>query len=268
MQLLITRPEPDAHRLATTLAALGHTPLVLPLLDIVFDKTASTPKNYAALAFTSANGVRALSALLPPDDSLLSALVFAIGAQTAQAAQEAGWENIITCSPDNSANNNSVAEMAEMIIAHKHIITGMIAHIVGRHQAGDLVAHLLQVGLAAEKFVLYEARRRRPATFDPAIAEAILASPEDKPEARGVLLYSRRSAALFLEYWQTIIVSPFPTALPTSYAPDLQQTYRAFCLSPAIADDMQAHGFMAQAAAQTTQTAMLALLAKATQTRD
>ena len=96
MRLLLTRPMVDAMVVAEQLAGQGHDVLLSPLIDISLDREAVLPPLDAqrALAFTSANGVRALMAQLQAGN-LASAdraawrnlPVFAVGPQTA-AEQE------------------------------------------------------------------------------------------------------------------------------------------------------------------------------------
>lgn len=62
----ITRAEPGASATAQRIAALGHTPLVAPLLRIEPVEAPQVDlRGVAALAFTSANGVRAVAAAEP-----------------------------------------------------------------------------------------------------------------------------------------------------------------------------------------------------------
>ena len=67
MRLLVTRPISDALVLAEQLARHGHDVLVSPMINIIIDphdRAESLPATDAqgGLAFTSANGVRALMA--------------------------------------------------------------------------------------------------------------------------------------------------------------------------------------------------------------
>jgi uroporphyrinogen-III synthase len=88
MRVLITRPEPDATRLAEALRARGHEPVPAPLMTIVVSQ-APPPREIAdaVLLFTSANGARAAEA----HNVRAKRVVFAVGEATAQAAREAGF---------------------------------------------------------------------------------------------------------------------------------------------------------------------------------
>ena len=62
MRLLVTRPEPEATRTAALLRSHGHDVIVAPLLRVEpVAEVAFGPGPWAALAFTSANAVRAIA---------------------------------------------------------------------------------------------------------------------------------------------------------------------------------------------------------------
>ena len=244
MRLLLTRPMADAMVVAEQLAGQGHDVLLSPLIDISLDREAVLPPLDAqrALAFTSANGVRALMAQLQAGN-LASAdraawrnlPVFAVGPQTAAAAQAAGFAKIRQAGGD-------VAALAAMIGRHKDEAAPVL-HIAGRDRAGDLAALLDEKAVAASRAVLYRADAAN--AFSDAAAAALrdAAEPVD-----GVLLYSQRSAVIFLSLYETL--SPHQAPRPT-----------AFCLSPPIADAMRAAGFQAMAPRRAESEALLALLA-------
>ena len=87
----ITRAEPGAARTAARLRDMGFEPIVAPLLAIE-QLTPPVPDlaTFAALAFTSVNGVAAFAALTPGRDLP----VFAVGDATAQAALDAGFADV------------------------------------------------------------------------------------------------------------------------------------------------------------------------------
>ena len=87
----ITRAEPGAARTAARLRDMGFEPIVAPLLAIE-QLTPPVPDlaTFAALAFTSVNGVAAFAALTPSRDCP----VFAVGDATAQAAHTIGMATI------------------------------------------------------------------------------------------------------------------------------------------------------------------------------
>jgi uroporphyrinogen III methyltransferase / synthase len=94
-RIVITRPEPDADRLATRLRALGATPVVAPAIRIEFtdppalDDALARITGYDWVVFTSRNGVEAV---FRRTRSIAGPKVAAIGPATAQALRAHGVE--------------------------------------------------------------------------------------------------------------------------------------------------------------------------------
>src|SRR5512144_512577 len=145
-RIWITRAQPGADATAERVRALGHEAVVAPLLavrvlpDVDVDLT-----GVAALAFTSANGVRAFA-----DVSGERGLkVFAVGAATAQAARAAGFKLVLSADGD-------VEALAEGIAQRRGELRGAVLHPGAAELAGDLVGALETHGLQARSLVLYE----------------------------------------------------------------------------------------------------------------
>ena len=236
MKLLITRPADDAETLVTQLQAIGIDSHRAPLMTIV-----ATPQNLPAvatvggIAFTSANGVRALAAQIS-DPTWQALPAYCVGPQTLAAAQLAGFTN-------SHQGGGDVAALAELIGQLHGPQAKPVLHIAGSHVAGNLLGLLAQAGITAQKAVLYEAREIT--AFDAETAAALGAGGFDG-SLDGVVLYSQRSARVFLALWGQLD------------APKLT----AYCLSPVIGELMQAHGFEVAVAAQPDEKSMLALLAE------
>lgn len=156
----ITRAEPGAAATAERVAALGHRPLVAPLLrieplsDVVIDLT-----GVAALAFTSANGVRAFAALSPRRDIR----VFSVGAGTTAAAKAAGFRSILSAEGDVNA-------LAGRIAARRSELRGAVLHAGAAEPAGDLVGALTAEGLEARGLALYDSV---PAPLPPEVLDGL-----------------------------------------------------------------------------------------------
>ncbi len=260
MRLLITRPRADADRLAEKLAAAGHQAIISPLMcirprQVALPDPASLPQTgqpLAALAFTSANGARTLAARLAATDLMAvdplwwSVPAYAVGPQTAQAAQSAGWKIVPQVTGGASkqvaggVDTFDVATLAANILAmlHNTLHKGAVLHLAGCHQVGNLVQKLSAGGQAAEKLVLYEART--VATLTREAQDALAAGKCD-----AVMLYSQRSAKRFMQVFAALSISKRPLAL---------------CLSPAIAALLDAAGFVTRTAATSGEGDMLALI--------
>lgn len=170
----ITRAEPGAAATADRVAAQGWRPVVAPLLrvqplpDAEIDLT-----GVAALAFTSANGVRAFAEREPARDLK----VFAVGGGTAEAAKTAGFRQVYSADGD-------VAALAARIAARKSELRGAVLHPSAAEPAGDLVGALSAAGVEARGVALYES--------------VVASPPKDFLDALGdldvVLLHSPKAA--------------------------------------------------------------------------
>ena len=145
-KIWITRAQPGADVTAERVRALGHEALVAPLLAVkALDDVTIDMSGVAALAFTSANGVRAF-ADRSGDRSLK---VFAVGAATAAAARAAGFKSVLSADGDVDA-------LAEGIAMRRSELRGAVLHPGAAEPAGDLAGALEKHGVEARRLVLYE----------------------------------------------------------------------------------------------------------------
>ena len=144
MRIWITRAEPEAEATAQRLRALGHEPVLAPLLEVQPIGAAPSLDGVGALAFTSRNGVRAFAAHSPAR----GLPVFAVGDATAGEARNAGFADVASASGD-------VAALAELIAARKDALKGQVLYLAPEEPAGDLIADLVDRGVAARAEVVY-----------------------------------------------------------------------------------------------------------------
>ena len=145
-RIWITRAQPAADVTAERVRALGHEALVAPLLAVhLLEDVQIDLAGVAALAFTSANGVRAF-AEKSPERALR---VFAVGAATAQAARTAGFRNVLSADGD-------VEALAEGIGLRRGELKGAVLHPGAAEPAGDLAGSLQRHGVEARRVILYE----------------------------------------------------------------------------------------------------------------
>ena len=91
MRVLITRPREDAEPFARALTAIGHEPVIEPLLEIVCPPGPALDLiGVQALLLTSANGARA-AAQRTRERGIIAV---AVGPATAMAARDAGFTNV------------------------------------------------------------------------------------------------------------------------------------------------------------------------------
>ncbi|WOB78562.1 uroporphyrinogen-III synthase [Brevundimonas nasdae] len=156
----ITRAEPGAARTADRLRDMGFEAIVAPLLAIKH-LTPPVPDlaPFAALAFTSINGVAAFAALTPRRD--LPA--FAVGDATAQAAHDAGFTNVCSASGDLHALARLIAGAianADVLVPQAEIPAGDLAAALTAARARNVSIQSLTVYRAIETSVA------APALFD------------------------------------------------------------------------------------------------------
>ncbi len=164
----------DAEPLAASLKALGHEPLIEPLLEIDYlEAPLPALEAFQALLFTSANGVRAF-ADISPERALR---VFAVGAATAQAARAAGFKLVLSADGD-------VEALAEGIGQRRGELRGAVLHPGAVDLAGDLAGALEKHRVEARRLTLYETL---PVKLEAEAAEQLVTSD-------AVLLHSPRAA--------------------------------------------------------------------------
>jgi uroporphyrinogen-III synthase len=147
-KIWITRAEPGADATAERVRGLGHDALVAPLLAVhELEEVEIDLADVAALAFTSANGVRAFAAR--SGDRALK--VFAVGGATAQAARQAGFGSVLS-------TNGDVEALAQGIAARRGELKGAVLHAGAAELAGDLVGALAAQDVEARRLILYETR--------------------------------------------------------------------------------------------------------------
>jgi len=180
MRVLVTRPRPDADETAAALIALGHEPVVAPLLDVTFAPGADLDlTGVQAILVTSANGARALASATNRRDLA----VFAVGDASAAAARQCGFEHT-----ESAAGN--VEALAELVMRRLDPENGPLVHVAGTVTAGDLSGMLARSGFNVRREVLYRAEQVRELPEN--IERHLRAGSLD-----AALFYSPRTAAQF-----------------------------------------------------------------------
>lgn len=141
--ILITRPQVEAEKEAVEIEARGFLPLIVPMLEITPLKV-SLPdlSSYQALAFTSANGVRAFA-----DQSQERTIpVFTIGTTTADTARQAGFETVHEA-------DGTAERLSALLETKDWLPETKILHLSGEDVARDLIVPSITV----ERLALYKA---------------------------------------------------------------------------------------------------------------
>lgn len=145
-KIWITRAQPGAESTAERVRALGHEAVIAPLLSVhVLEGVTVDLNGVGALAFTSANGVRAFADVCRERQLR----VFAVGQATAKAARAVGFKSVLSADGD-------VEALAEGIGARKAEIKGAVLHPGAAELAGDLAGALEKHGIETRHLILYE----------------------------------------------------------------------------------------------------------------
>jgi uroporphyrinogen-III synthase len=184
MRIWITRAEPGATRTAERVRALGHEPVVAPLLEVHALPGAVDLDGVAALAFTSANGVRAFAERSPER----SFPVFAVGDATAAAARKAGFAEVASAEGDLDA-------LADLIAANAAGFRGTVLAPGPREPAGDLPRALAAQGVTARALALYETLPVFPKSMGP--VDAVLIHSPKGAERLAVVLGEKTGPAAY-----------------------------------------------------------------------
>jgi uroporphyrinogen-III synthase len=236
MRVLVTRPAEDGVQTALLLTAMGHQPLLAPLLMTqFFDPPLPALEDVQAILATSANGVRAFVRLSPRRDVPL----FAVGPQTAEAAAAAGFSQVRNADGDARA-------LAQAVMRWATPNKGALLHVSGEEGTGLLAELLTAAGFSCRKAVLY--RVALAAQMPPEASSAL-----QRRMVEAALFFSPRSASAFARLAARDKLS--------------LEGVVALCISAATAaalkaEDGQALAFSAlRVAAQPNQAALLARLA-------
>jgi uroporphyrinogen-III synthase len=220
MAILVTRPQPDSAATALALRARGFEVLAAPVLRfeaVLFQDDSDT--RYGAVIVTSANALRAAEGQ-PGLTRLKKLPLFAVGERTAEAARDAGFQNVVSADGDASALRDLMALSLHTTTLNK---TGTVLYLAGADLARDLAAELGERGFNVVTQTTYRMAPIRSLPLE--VCDAFAAN-----QVEAVLHYSRRSARAFLEAARSGGVEISALAIPQC------------CLSEAIASIMRDAG--------------------------
>lgn len=183
MRLLVTRPEPEASATAEELRALGHEPIVQPLIE--FNRVEFDPEpllRAQMLIITSGNALRAIQES-GHIASVASLPLFCVGEETARRAKALNFNAI-------AATADSAESLAKIIADNVELGTPLV-HVTGEHQAFNLPQALSAAGVPIYTLRVYS---MKPAEALPPWLVTML----NAREIDGVLLMSPRTAEIFV----------------------------------------------------------------------
>ncbi len=185
MHILVTRPLAEAERTAATLRAQAHRVLLAPMLAIEpLPHAAIGAGPWAAVIMTSGNAARALTSH-PGRASLQPLPVFAVGRQTAAAAQAAGFRNVVSADGD-------AADLLRLLSAQSVARDKPLLYLAGNDRARDLAGDLAAQGVGVQTVVIYNAVAASELPQD--VRQSL-----ERGDIDAVLHYSRRTAAIFAD---------------------------------------------------------------------
>ena len=201
-RIWITRALPGAETTAERVRNLGFEAIVAPVLKLRDLPGRIDLSDVGALAFTSANAVRAFAARSPSRDLP----VFAVGKATAGVAGLVGFADVI------SADGN-VAALARLIAGRAPGLRGAVLHAGAAEPAGDMTGRLEGAGIEVRTVTLYETIA---AEVPPTVLDGLDA-------IEGVLVHSPKAGRRLAEI------------LKSRSAPQLT----AYCLSPEVCEPLE-----------------------------
>jgi uroporphyrinogen-III synthase len=144
---LITRTQPGADATAMVLRDLGFHAIAIPAAVIVPTHAAVETQGVQALLMTSAAAARNTVAT----DHIRALPVYAVGDATAQAAEDAGFERVISAGGDG-------ATLAVLAADRMTPRDGALLHLRGQEVAGDVTGMLTACGFETRLVEVYQTR--------------------------------------------------------------------------------------------------------------
>ncbi|HRD74602.1 MAG TPA: uroporphyrinogen-III synthase [Hyphomicrobiaceae bacterium] len=185
MRILVTRAAEDAAALATRLEALGHTPVIAPLLEVAYLPEALDLGNAKGLIVTSRYALEALAREPAALAAACRRTIYCVGESTGQRARELG-------APDVVAGPGTASRLIGMIRSQGVKADGPLLYLSAKEVAVDIAGELRLAGLDVRRQTVYRMVAVR--TFKPAVARDLA---DGRIEA--VILMSQRTARIYVE---------------------------------------------------------------------
>jgi Uroporphyrinogen-III synthase len=231
MRILVTRPAHDAQRTAEKLIAMGHEPVVAPVMTISPTDIPAPAQSFDNIIVTSANGAARLADLPGWQDRT----IYAVGPRTADAILEYGAPHDLRI-----AAGDAVSIIAMVKAEQPRQIS--ILHVTGVNHKAEPDRSLRAAGYEVFTWTAYEA-----------------AAASSLPEtARQALQGKRLDAAI---HYSRRSVETLVSLVTAAGMLEAFSTLRHFCLSDDIAEPLKALNIKTIAASSDpSEAALLALL--------
>ena len=207
MKVLLTRPKQDSERTAGELKKLNISSIISPVLRILLKSIEKQElQHHQAILLSSKHSVAGLSSL----KIRRSLPIYCVGDATSCAVSDEGFSNVYSASGDI---NDLISLVGKSLIS----TNGSILYLSGLRKKGEVIDSLESLGFEIENRVVYEAKVVQ--SLNKSAVKALEAN-----EIQGVLLYSPRSAEIFIRMIERL---GFQKIL---------QNLEVYCLSSAVAD--------------------------------
>lgn len=149
MQVLVTRPFPDAWDMKAQIEKLGAEAVLAPLIEIVpLDLSLDQFEGASGIIATSLNGLRSLQ-LSGLVERVKRLQVYCVGEATAKLASELKLPNI-------TAGRGTAADLVPLLTERHKNRTGALVHLAGDHLAFDLKGALNAEGIEVREVPAYK----------------------------------------------------------------------------------------------------------------
>jgi len=177
--VVVTRPEPDASDYAGELKAAGFDVFVEPMLEIeALDFERPDLSQYNGVLLTSANAAR-----IPADG--FDGMVYCVGKHTAQAAKQAGFQNIVSV-------NGTGVDLFEHLLSLSDVKSQRFLHVCGEHVAFPLVQRLSDAGIETDCLRVYRSK------YAEQLSDDFVAALRDG-QVNAITFFSKRTAEAFIK---------------------------------------------------------------------
>ncbi|MBB36473.1 MAG: hypothetical protein CME88_09290 [Hirschia sp.] len=215
-RVLVTRAMPGANATAGRLKEAGLSPVVLPLLQLrplhISESQANTLSDFEAdLIFTSANGIR----FAPGDLAGRAQRVWCAGDATAEAARNAGYDNVISA-------HGTARDLIELIQNECDPRLVSFIHLGHSHPRGHIVETLDGLGFQAEHIPIYGAQPT------PRYASRLGNEIEGKSAIDVVMIHSPAAGQRFADLWKENDLSQIVTGLIATISEAAAEPLRPF----------------------------------------
>lgn len=195
--VLLTRPEPAATQTSKLFMAAGIKVVKEPLMEISFlDAPSLSLDSYQAILTTSSMAIRALARISTNKNIPL----WCVGEASKQAAQELGFENILTPERHKENAQGLIARIKENL----HFDKGPLLYIRGDHIQTDLKEILNIFGYRIDSMILYNSVSKN--VFSDQVKDFL--STQHNYSIKGITFFSLRTVDIFFKLCQKERVFP------------------------------------------------------------